>query len=97
MIEWNKMDLILLVSEEAGDGTHASGKCIAISATAATSAATAALLGLGGVRHGLGHQFEGSFFGDIAKSSKVLDRLLSCGMLFTRNDASLVLHEILFL
>ena len=72
MIEWNKMDLILLVSEEAGDGTHASGKCIAISATAATSATTAGLLGLGGVRHGLAHELEGSLFGDVAEGSKVL-------------------------
>ena len=72
-------------------------RCLCTAATAgATSAAvtTAVMSLLGGVRHGLAHQSESPFFGDIAKGAKVLNSLLTCSVLLTRNDASLVLHEI---
>ena len=56
------------------------------------SLASLARLGLG---HRLGHQSEGSLLGDVAERAEVLDRLLARGMLLTRNDATVVLHQVL--
>ena len=47
--------------------------------------------------HRLAHQLEGSLLGDVAERAKVLDGLLSRRVLLARNDASLVLHEVLLL
>ena len=98
----NGMNLILLTSDSARDSTHEIGGCstnsrgIAIRTTTTTGATTAATatMTLGGVSHGLAHQSKGAFLGDEAEGAKVLDGFLASGVLLTRNDASLVLHEV---
>ena len=66
-------------------------------ATALTGAALASVttrrLTLG---HRLAHQLEGALFGNEAKRTEVLDGLLASGVLLARNDAAVVLHEVLF-
>ena len=46
--------------------------------------------------HRLTHQLESAFLGDEAKRTEVLDGLLARSMLLAGNDATVVLHEVLF-
>ena len=59
---------------------------------------TSGLLGLATrilLGHRLAHQSEGALLGDVAESSEVLDGLLAGSMLLARDDAALVLHQVL--
>lgn len=62
-------------------------------ASAALASVTTGRLALG---HRLAHQLEGALLGDEAERAEVLDGLLASGMLLARNDAAVVLHEVLF-
>ena len=55
----------------------------------------ASLASLARLGHRLGHQSEGSLLGDVAERAEVLNGLLACGVLLTRNDATVVLHQVL--
>ena len=60
--------------------------------TALTSATTRRLA----LAHRLAHQLEGTLLGNKAERAEVLDGLLARGVLLARNDAAVVLHEVLF-
>ena len=45
--------------------------------------------------HRLAHQLEGALLGNESKRAEVLNGLLARGVLLTRNNAAVVLHEIL--
>ena len=47
--------------------------------------------------HGLAHELEGAFFGDVAEGSEVLDGLLASGVLLAGDDAAVMLHQIALL
>ena len=106
MIEWSIMgygiDLILRSSDGTGDSAHETGggctnsRGTTVSAAIRTTTATSATstTTLGGVSHGFAHQSEGALLSNEAEGAKVLDGFLASGVLLTRNDASLVLHEV---
>ena len=94
------IDLILLASDGTGDSAHEIGggctdsRGFTLVTTATTGATTATAAALRRVSHGFAHQSEGAFLGNEAEGAKVLDGFLASGVLLTRNDASLVLHEV---
>jgi len=65
-------------------------------ATALTRSALACVTTRGlALGHRLAHQLEGALLGDESKRAEVLDGLLARGVLLARNDAAVVLHQIL--
>ena len=52
---------------------------------------------LGAMSHRLAHQLEGSLLGLVARRKEMLNRLLARRMLLARDDAAVVLHQILLL